>query len=88
MIVSRQTSDTTFLHEVAAQQRPPGFDRFHEEWRGLIDAPIVVAEISFGLRPPPTTREKVELLLATHADQVGYEAALPAAIAWLASQQS
>ncbi|WP_296992342.1 STY4851/ECs_5259 family protein [Thalassospira sp. UBA1131] len=88
MVISRQTSHTPFLQGVAAQQRPPGFDGFHEEWRGLVDAPIVVAEIAFGLRPPPTTREKVELLLATQADQVGYEAALPATIAWLASQQS
>lgn len=87
-IVSRQASELPSLHDLAARQRPSGFDAFHPGLRGLIDAPLVVAEIAFGLRPPPTTRERVELLLAMQADQAGYEAAQPAAIAWLAYGQS
>jgi len=87
-IISRQASNPPSLHELAARRRPFGFDAFHPDLRGLIDAPLVVAEIAFGLRPPPTTREKVELLLAVQADQAGYEAAQPAAIAWLAQKQS
>lgn len=83
-IVSRQASEPPKLHELAARRRPAKYDQFHPDMHGLINAPLVVAEIAFGLRPPPTTRERVELLLAVHADQAGYEAALPAAIAWLA----
>lgn len=86
-VVSRQASNGPTFHSLAARRRPPGFDTFYEDLRGLVDAPIVVAEIAFGLRPSPTTREKIELLLAAKADQAGYEAALPAAIAWLETQQ-
>lgn len=86
-IISRQASNPPSLHDLAARRRPPGFDAFHPDLRSLIEAPLVVAEIAFGLRPPPTTREKVELLLAVQADQAGYEAAQPAAIAWLAQQE-
>lgn len=86
-IISRQASNPPSLHELAARRRPSGFDSFHPDLRGLIDAPLVVAEIAFGLRPQPTIREKVELLLAVQADPAGYEAALPAAMAWLAQDQ-
>lgn len=83
-IISRQASNPPSLHELTARRRPSGFDNFHPGLRGLIEAPLVVAEIAFGVRPLPTTRERVELLLAVQADQAGYEAAQPAAIAWLA----
>lgn len=86
-VVSRQASNGPTFHSLVARRRPPGFDTFYEDLRGLIDAPIIVAEIAFGLRPPPTTREKVELVLAAQTDQAGYETALPAAIAWLETQQ-
>lgn len=86
-IISRQASNPPSLHELAARRRPSGFDVFHPDLRGLIEAPLIVAEIAFGQRPPPTTRERVELLLAVQADPAGYEAAQPAAIAWLAQEQ-
>ncbi|OOY24899.1 hypothetical protein BMI91_00150 [Thioclava sediminum] len=85
-IVSRQAENPPSLYALAARHRPSRFDTFHPDLRGLIEAPLVVAEIAFGLRPPPTTRERVELLLAALADPAGYEAAQPAAIAWLAHQ--
>ncbi|WP_339853303.1 STY4851/ECs_5259 family protein [Roseovarius nubinhibens] len=87
-IVSRQAGNPPSLHELKARQRPSGFDAFHPDLRGLIEAPLVAAEIAFGLRPPPTTRQSIELLLAVQADQAGYEAAQPAAIAWLAQQKT
>ncbi|OOY26473.1 hypothetical protein BMI90_17665 [Thioclava sp. L04-15] len=87
-MVARQGSSPPLLHELKARNRPSGFIDFHPDLRGLIDAPLVVAEIAFGLRPPPTTRERVELLLAVQADQAGYETAQPAAIAWLAQQRT
>nr|WP_275982257.1 STY4851/ECs_5259 family protein [Frigidibacter sp. ROC022] len=86
-IIGRQASNAPSLHELAARRRPSGFSAFHPDLRGLVDAPLVVAEIALGLRPPPTTRERIELLLAVQADQAGYEAAQPAAIAWLAQEQ-
>lgn len=87
-MVARQGSNPPLLYELKARTRPSGFIDFHPDLRGLIDAPLVVAEIAFGLRPPPTTRERVELLLAVQADQAGYETAQPAAIAWLAQQST
>lgn len=87
-IVGRQASSAPILHELAARQRPQGFEAFHPDVRGLIEAPLVVAEIAFGLRPRPTTKEKIELLLAVQADQSGYEVAQPAAIAWLAQRKT
>ncbi len=86
-IISRQASTAPLLHDLVARRRPAGFDDFHPDLRGLVEAPLVVAEIAFGLRPPPTAQERVQLLLAMQADQAGYEAALPAAIAWLAQKE-
>ncbi|ATI42061.1 hypothetical protein CBW24_08605 [Pacificitalea manganoxidans] len=87
-IISRQAENSHSLHTLAARRRPAGFDVFHPDLRGLIEAPLVVAEIAFGLRPPPTSKERVELLLAVQEDQAAYETAQPAAIAWLAQQKS
>lgn len=85
-IISRQAENPPSLHSLVAWNRPSGFDVFHPDLRGLIEAPLVVAEIAFGVRPRPNTRERVELLLAVQADQAAYETAQPAAIAWLAQQ--
>ena len=86
-IVARQSATTPRLHELVARSRPPGCGDFHEHIQGLIDAPLVVAEIAFQKRPMPTTRERIDLLRAAQADQAGYEAALPAAMAWVAGQK-
>jgi len=85
-VVARQSATTPRLHDLAAKSRPPGCEGFHEDIKGLIDAPLVVAEIAFRRRPMPSTRERIDLLRAAQADQAGYEAALPAAMAWVAKQ--
>lgn len=85
-VVGRQASNQPMFHDLAARLRPSRFDRFHADLRSLVEAPLVVAETALGLRPPLTAREEIELLLAVQADQAGFEAALPAAIAWLAQQ--
>jgi hypothetical protein len=83
-VVARQSANTPRLHDLVARSRPPGCGGFHENIQGLIDAPLVVAEIAFRRRPMPTTREQIDLLRAVQADQAGYEAAMPAAMAWIA----
>ena len=84
-VVSRNATSAPQLHILAAHRRPSGFEAFHPDLQGLVDAPIVVAEIAFGLRASPPTRQKLELMQAVQADPAGYEAALPAAISWLAN---
>jgi hypothetical protein len=49
-VVARQGANPPCLHDLAARKRPPGCGDFHEDIQGLIDAPLVVAEIAW---PPP-----------------------------------
>ncbi|GMG85573.1 hypothetical protein LNKW23_47960 [Paralimibaculum aggregatum] len=84
-IVRRHAGLAPWLHELEATSRPPALDRFDPDLRGLIDAPLFVAEVAFGLRAPPTIRQQMELLQAIQADIGAFEAALPIAVAWAAS---
>ncbi|WP_422001193.1 STY4851/ECs_5259 family protein [Roseovarius mucosus] len=85
-VVRRNATTAPRLHDLAAIIRPAGFDRFDPELRGLIDAPLFVAEVAFGLRPQPSTRQKVELLQAILTDTGSFETMLPAAVAWHANR--
>jgi len=85
-VVRRNATTAPSLHDLAARIRPVGFDRFDPELRGLIDAPLFVAEVAFGLRPQPSTRQKVELLQAILTDTGSFETMLPAAVAWHANR--
>ena len=76
------------LHDLRAREVPVGMEQFHPDLRGLIEAPVFAAEIAYGLRPPPTSRQMVELLQAIHADPGAFETALPAAMAWQFSRQT
>lgn len=49
-IIRRQGANPPSLHQLAARRRPAGFGAFHTELQGLIDAPLVTAEIAFGQR--------------------------------------
>lgn len=85
-IVRRNAGLAPRLHELEAKGHPAALDRFDPELRGLIDAPLFVAEVAFGLRAPPTTPQEMELLQAIQADIGTFEAALPIAVAWVAAR--
>ncbi|WP_420722793.1 STY4851/ECs_5259 family protein [Hwanghaeella sp. LZ110] len=85
-VVQRNATTAPKLHDLAALQRPAEFDNFHTDMRGLIDAPLIVAEIAFGQRPQLDTRQQVALMQAILSDTAAFEAALPAAIAWMDSR--
>lgn len=82
-VVRRNAMSAPRLYDLGARNRPRNFAKYDPELRGLIDAPLFAAEVAFGNRPPPTTRQKIELLQAIHTDTGAFEAALPAAMAWL-----
>ena len=67
---------------LAALGSPNGFDRFDPAMRGLIDAPLVTAEIAHGRRPWPDGPELTLLAEARLFDPGAFEEALPAAMAW------
>ncbi|MEZ5778866.1 MAG: STY4851/ECs_5259 family protein [Paracoccaceae bacterium] len=83
-MVRRNATTAPRLHDLAVKDRPAGFYRFDDDLRGLIEAPLFVAEVAFGRRPRPTTRQRVELLQAIQTDTGAFETALPAAVAWQA----
>ncbi|WP_432679606.1 STY4851/ECs_5259 family protein [Nioella aestuarii] len=56
--------------------------RFNQHAQKLIDAPIVVAEASLGLRQPLKTREILSLINLRLIDPVYFDTALPLAIAY------
>ena len=68
--------------DLRATDAPEGFDRFGEHVRGLIEAPLFVAEVAFGLRPMPDAKAAVQLVHAMHLDPGFFDTALPAAMAW------
>ncbi|MBE1297157.1 MAG: hypothetical protein GJ678_13145 [Rhodobacteraceae bacterium] len=82
-VVRRNATTAPRLYDLDARNRPRDLAKYDPDLRGLIDAPLFVAEVAFGTRPPPTTRQSIELLQAIHTDTGAFEAALPAAMAWL-----
>lgn len=76
------------LHDLRARDVPEGFTNFHEDILGLIEAPLFAAEVAYGVRSRPTTREMMELLQAIHIDPGAFETAMPAAMAWHFSRQA
>ena len=80
--VSRNGDRDLGFPDLHASEVPASFERFSEHARGLIDAPLFVAEIAFGCRPLPGARAGIQLLHAMHVDPGYYDAALPAAMAW------
>jgi len=86
-VVRRNAVTATPLYELKVNSRPASFDQYDTNLEGLLNAPLFVAEIALAIRPPPTTRQQVELLQAIQMDMGAFESALPAAIAWYASRQ-
>ena len=80
--VSRNGDRELAFPDLHARAVPDAFARFGEHARGLIEAPLFVAEIAFGRRPPPEARAAIQLLHAMHVDPGYFDAALPAAMAW------
>ena len=79
---NRQRERRDPFSDLDARSRPTQLDGFSADLRGLIDAPLFAAEVSYGLRPMPTARQKVQLLQAIQIDPGAFEAALSAAMAW------
>lgn len=80
-------SDLSFPDlRVAAQ--PAAFVRFADHVNGLIEAPLFVSEVAFGLRAAPQGRTGVQLLRCIHLDPSHFDLALPAAMAWQAMRLS
>ena len=86
-VVRRNAITATPLKELRVGARPTSFEKYDADLDGLINAPLFAAEIAFGIKPPPTTLQKVELLQAIQMDIGAFESALPAAIAWNAGRQ-
>ncbi|MEP1934523.1 MAG: STY4851/ECs_5259 family protein [Hoeflea sp.] len=84
-MIRRNATTAPHLYEILANNRPTGFSRFSDALRGLIDAPLFIAEVAFGLRGRPTTKQQVELIQAIQTDVGTFEVALPAAVAWIDS---
>jgi hypothetical protein len=82
LAVSRHGEARESFPDLRAKVSPASFGRFEEAVRGLIEAPLVVAEIALGLRPALTTRATVQLLHCMQFDPGLFESALPAALAW------
>ena len=87
-VAQRHGAQAIPLHDLRAREVPDGMEQFHPDLRGLIEAPIFTAEIAFGLRPQPTSRQMIELLQAIHTDPGAFETALPPAMAWQFSRQN
>ena len=81
-IVRRHGTCGMTFPDLLVRSSPQRFSDFDEDLRGLIEASLFVAEIAFGQRPPPTLRQRVQLLQARYLDSGIYEQALPAAMAW------
>jgi hypothetical protein len=82
MAVSRNGDRELSFPDLRAHVVPTSFERFAEDARGLIEAPLFVAEIAFGRRPTPEAGAAIQLLHAMHVDPGHFDAALPAAMAW------
>lgn len=80
-------SDLSFPDLRAAAQ-PAAFVRFADHVNGLIEAPLFVSEVAFGLRAAPQGRTGVQLLRCIHLDPSHFDLALPAAMAWQAMRLS
>ena len=74
--------DATEFPELRAHAVPEGYARFDDGMRGLIEAPLVLAEHALGLRPPPTAVERAAILRYAHFDPALLQDALPTALAW------
>lgn len=86
--VKRHVASGLVLPELLAKSSPRLFSEVNENLRGLIEAPLFVAEIAFGQRSPPTFKQRVQLLQARYLDSGIFEEALPAAMAWKKSQNA
>ena len=80
--VSRNGDRELTFPDLRAAVTPASFHRFGEHARGLIEAPLFVAEIAFGRRSRPDARVGIQLLHAMHIDSGYFDVALPAAMAW------
>jgi hypothetical protein len=82
--VMRQEGANQPFPELAAQVAPPGFETLNPAMRGLIHTPLIAAEYVTGKRqgPPPAHIAIAIQHFRTH-DPAYFDAALPAAIAWL-----
>ena len=80
--VKRHVASGLVFPELLAKSSPRLFSEVNENLRGLIEAPLFVAEIAFGQRSPPTFKQRVQLLQARYLDSGIFEEALPAAMAW------
>ncbi|MEP0313243.1 STY4851/ECs_5259 family protein [Hyphomonas sp.] len=83
----RHVGQVEALRDIRAKIVPSGLEQFHDDIRGLIDAPLFVAEIAFGIRPPPTKRQRIQIVQAIQTDPGAFEQSLPAAVAWHYSRQ-
>lgn len=81
-IAQRHADQPVALPDLVATHRPEELSVFDPSLRGLIEAPLFAAEVAFGVRPTPTSRQKVQLLQAIQTDPGAFEIALPAAMAW------
>lgn len=86
-VVRRNAITATPLKELRVSARPASFEQYDADLNGLINAPLFVAEIALGIKPPPTTLQKIELLQAIQMDTGAFESALPAAVAWNAARR-
>ncbi len=86
-VAQRHAGEAEPLHDIRAKVFPIGFELFHDNMRGLIDAPLFVAEIAFRLRPPPTKRQRIQIVQAIQTDPGAFELSLPAAVAWHYTRQ-
>ena len=80
--VKRHVASGLVFPELLAKSSPRLFSEVNVNLRGLIEAPLFVAEIAFGQRSPPTFKQRVQLLHARYLDSGIFEEALPAAMAW------
>ncbi len=82
--VMRQEGADQLFPDLAAQAVPTGFETLNPAMRGLIHTPLIAAEYVTGKRqaPPPAHIAIAIQHFRTH-DPAYFDAALPAAIAWL-----
>lgn len=82
--VMRQEGVDQLFPDLAAQAVPTGFETLNPAMRGLIHTPLIAAEYVTGKRqaPPPAHIAIAIQHFRTH-DPAYFDAALPAAIAWL-----
>ncbi|WP_431299191.1 STY4851/ECs_5259 family protein [Tabrizicola sp. BL-A-41-H6] len=83
--VMRQEGEDQLFPELEALSVPIGFDALNPAMRGLIHTPLIVAEYATGIRTGlPSADVAIAILHFRTYDPAYFDAAVPAAIAWLA----